>query len=343
MRTNLSPIASPIRTVILRFAVTCFLTVLASAQGQTLTNALPLPPGFATRTVYLKSLTKEKKILDAYHAGQISKDEAALALSALGNGKSMDTYGKVVDQDGQPVVGAKVRASLEREASLFDDKEYDTKTDAKGLFHFLGLHGSALDIIPEKAGYDFDPKLPCSSRPELYMPDPTNPLIVTMWKLRGAEPMKHIQIDSQVPRDGSVKRFDLFSDRQTNSGDLAVKLIRNPLIIDPRDLRKPFNWSVTFEITNGGLQSITNIYPNEAPLEGYLPTITLDFPTNIVGWQSFSKRAYYFKSQGGQVYGRMSIEVLPSGQTELAPFRAEIFANPDGSRNLEFNPSKQIW
>jgi len=126
MDAKLSPAVASIRAVVLTFAVTGFLAALASAQGQTSTNLPSIPHGFATRADYLKSLTKEKNILDAYHAGQISKDEAALALSALGNGKSMDTYGKVVDQDGEPVVGAKVRAALERETSLTDDKEYDT-------------------------------------------------------------------------------------------------------------------------------------------------------------------------------------------------------------------------
>jgi hypothetical protein len=246
----------------------------------------------------------------------------------------------VVDQDGQPVVGAKVRASLEREASLFDDKEYDTKTDAKGLFHFLGLHGSALDIIPEKAGYDFDPKLPCSSRPELYMPDPTNPLIVTMWKLRGAEPMVHSQLHAYIPCDGSATLFDLLTGKKSTNGDFTVKLTRNPLNIDPR---KPFDWSVTFEFTNGGFQEITNLaYPNEAPAEGYQSKMTFEFRANSRNWTSLFTPSLYFKSKDGQVYGRMAFKIMADFQPPPTLFDINIYANPAGSRNLEFDPAKEI-
>jgi hypothetical protein len=300
------------------------------------TNAPP-PPGFATRADLLNSLTTEKEILNAYHAGLITKDEAAQALVNLGDKESMDTYGKVVDQDGQPVGGVKIRAALE--SRFGDDKEYDATTDAQGLFHFLRLHGTGLDIIPEKEGYDFDPKLPCGLRPELYVPDPKNPLIITMWKRHGGEPMEHIQIDSDVPCDGGVKKFDLLSNTQNGTGDLIVKLTRNPLNVVRR---KPFNWSVTLEVTNGGIQDVTDLYPNEAPENGYQPVMTLDFPTNMVGWQSNVKRAYYFKSKGGQVYGRMAIHVRADRPQPPTYFDAEIYANPTGSRNLEFDPAKQI-
>jgi hypothetical protein len=354
MDAKLSPAVASIRAVVLTFAVTGFLAALASAQGQTSTNLPSIPHGFATRADYLKSLTKEKNILDAYHAGQISKDEAALALSALGNGKSMDTYGKVVDQDGEPVVGAKVRAALERETSLTDDKEYDTKTDAKRLFHFLGLHGSALDIIPEKAGYDFDPKLPCSSRPDLYVPDPTNPLIVTMWKLHGAEPMVHSDTKglpywySFLEPNGSWAWINMMTCRDAKyeknaSGerhyDLEVRLYRDELIKTNANRVLFCNWSATIGITNGGIVEIptNNIYPFEAPVEGYQPSITLNFTTNMVGWSDQFKKEFYFESQNGKIYGRMTIEMDNWGR-----FRADIYTNPAGSRNLEFDPKEQI-
>lgn len=320
--------------------LTLAIVLICKSNAQTPTNLPPPPPGFASRSDYLKSLTSEKKILDAYHAGLIDKDEAAQAVGALGNKASMDTYGKLVDQDGQPVVGATVQGALE--STFADDKEYDTKTDNQGRFQFVGLHGTGLDLIPEKEGYDFDPKLPCSVRPELYMPSPSNLLVITMYKRHGGEPMKHIQIFSSVSRDGSVKRFDLLTNIQNNTGDLLVALTRNPLNIDPKDLDKPFDWSVKLELTNGGFQEITNIYPNEAPTEGYQKTVILNFQTNMVGWQSRFEHNYYFKSQGGQIYGRMKIEIHAGAQTPTAYFRAEIYANPAGSRNLEFDGNKQI-
>ena len=242
--------------------------------------------GFATRLDYLKSFTSKKEILDAYHAGKLSKWEAEVAAQlnkVLPSDKMpMDTYGKVVDQNGQPVVGAKVRGFLEFEMND-NDKEHDTTSDSQGEFHFLGLHGKGLAMVPEKDGYEFNSKkLSNVNRPSDYIPDPKEPLIFKMYQLRGSEPMVHSLINSDVPCDGSVKRFNLLSSIQNNAGDLMVTLTRKPLNIDRR---KPFDWSVRLEITNGGLQAVTNLYPNEAPVEGYQPILTLDFPTNAVGWK----------------------------------------------------------
>ena len=218
----------------------------AFAQDQTTTNLPPTPPGFATRANYLASLTTEKKIMEAYDAGLLDKDEAALALMSLEDKAPMDTYGKVVDQNSQPVAGAKVRGGLEVSG---DFESHYAETDTQGCFQFLGLHGTGFYIQPKKEGYDYDSRL-LPERPHNYLPDPNNPLLFTMWKLHGAEPMMHIQISSDVPCDGSVKRLDLMSNKQNNIGDLAVKLTRNPLTIASR---KPFNWLVAIDLTNGGL------------------------------------------------------------------------------------------
>jgi hypothetical protein len=70
--------------------------------------------------------------------------------------------------------------------------------------------------------------------------------------------------------------------------------------------------------------------------------ITLDFQTNVIGWQPEFQHAYYFKSKDGQVYGRMTINITADFQPPPTYFGAEIYANPAGSRNLEFDPKKQI-
>ena len=347
---------------ILILAVASLLAVPAMAQGQPgpdnwepQLSTNPPPKGFATRLDYIKSFTNKESIVDAYHAGNINGNEAILALSMDRVGPndkdSMDTYGKVVDQDGQPVVDAKVRGRLRFEGPG-DSEKHDTITDKDGRFHFLGLHGKKLGIFPEKEGYEFNMNINYAvHRPDDYLPDPKNPLIIRMWKLHGGEPMNHVQIHSSVPCDDSIERFNLLARRWNGTnpdglpmnGDLMIKLTRNPLILANTNRWKPFNWSVTLVITNGGLLEFTNQpYPYEAPAEGYQPMITLDFPTNMVEWKHEFKRAYYFKAQNGQIYGRMTLHVDASRPQPPTYFDAEIYANPGGSRNLEFDPGKQI-
>jgi hypothetical protein len=301
----------------------------------------PPPKGFSTRIDYLKSFTSEKGIINARNKGMINEDETLVAMLLFVdrmNSRPMDTYGKVMDQNGQPIVGANVNGYVK--VGIGDFEEHATKTDGQGLFHLLNLHGERLGISVQKNGYEFGYKIPFQ-RPKYYLPEPTNPLIITMWKLKGAEPMKHVQIYFIVPCDGAMQRFDLLvsksngtiPDVRPSAGDLMVTLTRDPLVVDRS---KPFNWSVTIAITNGGLVEFTNQpYPYEAPKTGYQSVVTIDFPTNKPDWQNETKRGYYFKSNDGQVYGRMMLDIQADRPQPPTYFTADIYANPAGSRNLE--------
>jgi len=299
------------------------------------------PPGFASRLDYLKSFTNEDEVTRAYRSGLIGKDEAIIAHFEIGNAKSQDFYGKVIDQYGQPVVGANVTGYLRSDEGfgINDEKveEFKTQTDAEGQFQFTGLHGARFGQKVSKDGYEMGSEGYIKQTGS--KTSPNDRATFTMWKFRGAEPMVHPSIHAYIPCDGSITKFDLFTGKKNSNGEMAVSLTRNPVNIDRR---RSFNWSVTLEIPNGGFQEITNLYPNEAPVEGYQSTMTLDFSTNMVGWQPDFNHAYYFKSKDGQVYGRMAINIMANFQPPPTLFAVEIYANPAGSRNLEFDPKKQI-
>ena len=171
----------------------------------------PPPAGFDTRWDYVKSFTNEQDILNAARAGLLNEDEAMLAMGRLGNRASMDTYGKIVDQNGQPVVGVKVRGRVQ--LGIGDYEDYNTETDVQGQFHFLGLHGQGLMMRFQKDGYDFGRGLQ-PERPGNYLSDSNNPIVFTMWKLRGAEPMAHSKLHAYIPCDGSVTKFDLLTGKK---------------------------------------------------------------------------------------------------------------------------------
>lgn len=329
--------------LVLTTFVSCVLNSSVKGQDkwmpQLSTNAPP--SGFATRLDYLKSFTSEKEILDARNKGLINEEEAMLAMEAFSSkmeSRPMDTYGKVVDQHGQPIADVKVKGLLKVGIGVSD--EHDTKTDAQGQFHFLRLSGLGLGIRLEKIGYEDGNIIPYQ-RPNNYLPDAGKPLIITMWKKQGAEPMAHYDVEFTVPRNGATNCFNLMTGKNDNAGGLAVQLRREPLEIPPQSLRKPFNWSLTLAITNGGLIEFTNQpYPYEAPAEGYQKAITLNFQADMDGWQSWAKRNYYFHD--GMLYGRMSIEVHAGAPTPESFFEIQAYVNPSSSRNLEFDSSKQI-
>ena len=265
------------------------------------------------------------------------------------NQTRQDLYGKVIDQDGHPVAGVEVTGTIEFIQADKPDLHYKTQTDTNGLFQFTGLHGAGLAVKVAKAGYEMDNQSGGAVFDPSGQSSPTNRVIFMMWKLRGPEPMKHVLINSSVPCDGTPEHFDLLSskmnhtmpDVQRSSGDFLVKLTRDPLIVDRR---RPFNWSVELAITNGGFFGITDqIYPYEAPAGGYKSKIEFSFQTNTVGWTNEVMRNYYFKAHDGKVYGRMKLDILADRPQPPTYFDADIYVNPAGSRNLEFDGAKQIY
>ena len=263
------------------------------------------------------------------------------------NQTSQNLYGKVVDQNGRPVAGVDVTGIVIR----IDEKNirYKTQTDANGLFQFTGLHGNDLGADVAKEGYEMD------YQRGIFKPSdqstPTNRVIFNMWKLRGPEPMKHVKIQSPVLNGDEGKQFDLLKYKMETLWDIgeiraAMKYATGDLTVtvncDPSttNRHRPFNWSCSLTITNGGLCETTNIYPYQAPTDGYESVVKMDFPTNMANWENECRRTYYFTSNHGQIYGRMALHL--SAGSKFAIFQADIYVNPGGSRNLEFDLSKQI-
>jgi hypothetical protein len=177
---------------------------------------------------------------------------------ASANSKSLDTYGRVIDQYGKPVVGAKIKAGIGtyKDFNHSGGEYVSTETDVQGKFSFLGIHGAGVGFFLEKPGYEYDQRLPSSSRPEKYVPDPDHPIEFRMWKLQGPDPMIRAHVHAYIPCNGKESSFDLLSGKTVKSeGDAIIAITRGAT-----DLRgnAPFDWSLTIGIPGGGLQAINH-------------------------------------------------------------------------------------
>jgi hypothetical protein len=253
------------------------------------------------------------------------------------NFRSLEFYGRIVDQDGRPVAGMDVLAKVGTYEYIDQGggSDHSTKSDSKGDFSFVWMTGAGVGFILTKPGYVYDQRLPSSTRPNDYKPESGNPVIFRVWRLKGPEPMVHTKITSGIPNDGTTVSFNPLTGR--GNGDLEVTLARVASDADPK---KPSDWNLTIGVRNGGIIENHDTYPNEAPASGYVPAITVVLRSGEKGGSSHFDRSYYFKSDGGGVFGRMDIFVGARFQPQNGLFGAEIFANPSGSRNLEFDPNK---
>jgi hypothetical protein len=159
-----------------------------------------------------------------------------------------------------------------------------------------------------------------------------------MWKLKGAEPMVHSQIEVGIPCDGTQQQFDLLTGRRVASGgDLTVSFERNPVDI----IRgKHFGWKLVLNMSQGGLIQATDKYQNAAPENGYKPDNTIDMPADINGWTASFRDTYYFEGRGGNVFGRVTVHLTGDYEPPPTHFEIDAYINPAGSRNLEIDPTK---
>jgi hypothetical protein len=265
---------------------------------------------------------------------RLGKFKAAIDIA---NNGSLDFYGKIIDQNSQPVTGAKVNGYVMTQVGLERTKETQhlTESDAEGNFEFIGLHGESLGVGPEKEGYQYDEH--GNGNWSLGgKTDPSNRVIFKMWKLQGAEPMLHTSIQAGLACDGTPRKFDPLTGRR-DAGDLVVTLTRKPVNIDRG---KPFDWTLTLGISGGGLIPINDLYPDEAPADGYQSSVAINMPSDTKNWTPSVVQSYYIFD--GKNYGRITINIMANYQPPPTHFEIDSYVNPAGSRNLEFDPSKQV-
>jgi len=269
-----------------------------------------------------------------------SKEEQMKELLDTENRKSLNLYGKVIDQYGEPVVGAKVKGSVLLNVNFTHSggETYYTETDLEGRFKFVDLHGVELGIWPEKDDYSYDLKLSARRAENYYKADPEDPAVFIMWKVSGSEPMVHSKLDSRVPYDGRSAAFNLFTGKLDTVGDLRITLLRNPLQI--KRGREQFDWNVQIEIIGGGLIEIKDPYPNLAPESDY-QSVQFGINRESPDWTKRLTKMFYVHLQNGN-YGRTTIDLTVDSERPDTGISVEAWLNPSGSRNLEYDSAKKI-
>jgi hypothetical protein len=220
-------------------------------------------------------------------------------------------------------------------------ESYKSQTDTNGLFEFTGLRGADWFVEVSKNGYEMNYGVGWSGPrggPHGSKTSPNNRAILTMWKLRGAEPMVRTEIKDGLACNGTPRSFNLLTGQRLSSGgDLVATLVRNPLDIDRR---KHFDWTLTLNLPDGGLIERKSGYANEAPEKGYQQTVIISMPANTNNWTPSIRRSFFFKSRGGQNYGIMTIDLMANYEPPPTHFEIYAYVNPAGSQNLEIDPKK---
>jgi hypothetical protein len=248
-------------------------------------------------------------------------------------------YGLVVDQDGNPVPGVKVRVGV-RHWNVVTPAPWGAQgqtiplekvTAADGRFEMRDVTGDGVHIESiSKSGYQLSPKArnhfgPSSGSIE-------NPVIIRMWKEQAAEPLvsgnRIFGIDSS-----KVYTLDLITGKKTEGlavGDLRVSITRP----DGVSRRDKYPWSFSIEGIEGGVVESNDEFMYLAPESGYEPKYEMQLDPKESSWAPLVKKQFFLCSRGGGVYGRIQIEVRSIYNVHSA-LEIDYAVNPAGSRNLQ--------
>lgn len=256
-------------------------------------------------------------------------------------GAPIDFYGKVQDQHGNPVGGAKVHYSA-ADRYFGDSSKYEGTSSSDGLFSITGIKGAGLYVSVYKDDYDgldqSGGSFGYGMRGERQAPTKDNPAIFILRKKGETEPLVAIDRDIVVAKDGTPIEVSLRTGKVVPGGREGIKM---ECWADDqhKDGRRRYEWHFRLTIPGGGLiQRQNTSFDFEAPTDGYRPFEEFRMPQSAERWKDSFERDYFVKLGSG-TFARMHFRITTGGD-HFASITS--FLNPQpGSRNLEYDPNKK--
>jgi hypothetical protein len=268
-----------------------------------------------------------------------------LQAAAAAKNVPVDFWGKVVDQDGQPLSGVRV---IMRVRQWFYDPnggpgtlspKREATTDAGGNFEWTGANGDSLELESvTKEGYRLSPKAQTGfvygRDADSFQPAAANPVVISMWKLMPSENLVSFRTLFGFVPDGRGYTMDLLANKKFEGekpeGDMMVKLTR-PAKVEPR---QKYDWLLELDGVNGGLIEAPDEFGYMAPESGYQPKVSIRLKASDADWTDNLTKDFFIRSRGGTVYGLLHLRIRAEYEGQSAIF-FETRLNPSGSRNLQ--------
>jgi hypothetical protein len=250
-------------------------------------------------------------------------------------------YGKVLDENNQPVAGANVKILVQGElGSAHGSTEHDLQSGQDGLFKLEGVHSFGVIVTVSKDGYY---TLPDGHGPWFWiirngtMPSMDHPAVFPLQKKGPTEPLIVMRTGSAVvATDGTPLEFNLERGHVVKDQPGTFNVQTWVDTHDPKS-NQPYHWKFRITVPGGGLQLRTNEYQFIAPLSGYKEFDEVEITPGQPQWNDVRERNYFVKLADGK-YAQVRLSVNARGSFGIA----DCFINPSGSQNLEFDPTKRL-
>lgn len=250
----------------------------------------------------------------------------------------IEFYGKVVDENTNPLTGARVQFGWAETPTKEGEHTATTESDAGGLFSLQDKRGPTLEVWVSKEGYYASQGGHMGFHygflsPGKFSPDPDNPVVfhlrkkgqgaVLITSQNGIRP----DLTPRVPTDGHPIMVDLLQREIGPSGDLEISQVKP----DYSHWQQATQWSFHMNIPSGGFIGQNDEFPFAAPASGYQSTVDLNFVKGEPDWTTHFVTNYYIVFGQPPKYGWLRVEGDIAQETVFLKYAI----NPTGSQNLE--------
>lgn len=253
---------------------------------------------------------------------------------------TIDFWGKVVDQDGNPIHGVKCDLDIDAKNGI---QKHVVFSDENGLFEIIDQKGASIYVEVSKDGYkptsDVTIGTDISARMIYYSIDampfysPPAKNAPQLFVLRKKNPIANIAhfVNKGVILDksGGIKKIKLAS--KDNLIEIEVRCWSDAPV--PFSYKK-YNWSAEIRVVGADLQIISDRSVVEAPESGYKPAYKIEMlESNMNSWKATSIRENFFwiKFKDGS-FAKACIEIK-TGRSHVVDI--DIWYNSNKSNNFE--------
>lgn len=266
-------------------------------------------------------------------------------------------YGKVVDQDTNPVRNAEISAHITHyspnPATLFGGINTITlTTDAQGLFIVQGIRGRDLYIKEiKKAGHQLavesdtqiNFKYSGAIGEKVFTPQKKKPVVFRLRKKGETTCLSRGDFDHQFSQHDEPCYIDIIRPAFRKKSKLRVneRYGGEPIVADlvlsaKQDQAQP-GFLVTFTAPETSRLISTDELLHIAPSDGYASNLVVAVPNN-----KEVKKHIYVKAREGQAYGRLDVMMNAFSNRVSHQSRVNVriksLGNPYGDRNIEDEP-----
>lgn len=256
-------------------------------------------------------------------------------------------YGRVVDQHGRPVAGAKVQMVISGGGTYAPGtgRTY-FMTDTDGRFEVSGK-GQGLSILnvehPQLSAVYFK-RLTSGMKDKGVSFDaagmygkqaswrtyntPEKPYVIPVWRVEKFEKVTTKHGGYAPEPNGQAYQY----------AGIIASCSRDPREPDIHWKKQKGSWSISFRPINGGIQETNDFYLNEAPVDGYQPELTVLMERGITDYKVAIYKPksyyYYYTSKGKKIYGSLEATFEPYLYKSECRVTTKVKYNPSGSRSL---------